>query len=348
MSPLTLSEPVAPATVPALPTRRLFTYCPEQRILLMDIDNTSLEHFAVCARSAEYRLVHSREGAFGTAALAYGSAKHLYLEHILRGGTVAEAEEIMVKHLSEHQDPDPNNWRTSTHAVDSMRGYMNYWHSQPLVPVTFNNELLVEVGFRLPLCEVSIAGSTGLSHARLRTMLTNPDECPMVPSLVRVSWTGRIDCVCPFLGDIYAIDHKTTSMVGPSYYDDFQLSSQMHGYVFAARHLWPELNVKGVRINTIIGRPPSKTGIQHAYERQTFVYSEEHLEEWHKDTQTLVADFLAHTVRNYFPKMSKWCVGRYGTCQYHPVCTSLPESRHIVLGSDLYKDCTWSPLNPRS
>jgi len=327
-----------------LPTRRLFTYCPVERILLMDIDNTSLEHFAVCARSAEYRLVHSREGTAGTAALAYGSAKHLYLEHRLRGGSVAEAEQLMVAALPATPD-DPANWRTATHAVDSMRGYENWWHAAPIEPVVLGGEPLVEVGFRLPLCEVAI-GSGALSYQRLRSLLTNPGDCPVVPSLVRVYWTGRIDVVAPFLNDLYVWDHKTTSMAGPSFYDEFQLSSQMHGYVWSARHLWPSLGIKGLRVNAIIGRAPSKTGVAHAYERQTYVYSEEHLAEWHRDTQTLVSDFLSHLLRGYFPKQTRWCIGRYGTCQYHSVCTSVPESRHIVLDSTLYRDVTWNPLTP--
>jgi hypothetical protein len=101
-----------------LPTRRLFAYEAQEGkagLLTMDIDNTSLEHFAVCARSAQYRLVESREGTANMAAKIYGSAKHIYLEHRLRGGTIPEAEQLMVNFMAENAIDDPQNWRTATH-----------------------------------------------------------------------------------------------------------------------------------------------------------------------------------------------------------------------------------------
>lgn len=351
------------------PVRRLFTYNPSEHLLEMDIDNTSLEHFTTCARSAEYRLVASREGTWNMAAKHYGSAKHHYLECRLRGGTVEEAEKALTDFLLPRQSDNDKEWRTVSHAIDSMRGYERFWHSMPITPVMVADQPLVEIPFRLPLCDINISLEAQLKSIEwLRPMVSNPDELPEnVPPLVRVFWTGRIDTIAPFLTDNYVWDHKTTSMAGPTYYDDFQLSSQTQGYVWAAGHLYPDLQVKGLRVNTIIGRAPTRTGVAHAYERQTYIYSDAHLAEWHRDTQLLVADFIAHLLRsehvamsespthvinNYptrsgFPKMTKWCQGKYGQCQYFSVCTAQPMSRHIVLGSDQFQDVTWSPLNPR-
>jgi hypothetical protein len=329
-----------------LPTRRLFVYEPAEGILTMEIDNTSLEHFATCARSAQYRLVESREGTSNMAAKHYGSAKHLYLECRLKGGTIPEAEQIMVNFLTENSVEDPQNWRTATHAIESMRGYENWWNAMPINPVMVDGEPLVEIGFRLPLCEIDI-GST-LSWQRLKPLLANPEDFTgSVPKLVRVFWTGRFDVIAPFLGENYLWDHKTTSQVGPTYYDDFLLASQVTGYIWSVGHLYPELKIKGMRINTIVGRAPSRTGIAHAYERQTYCYADEHIKEWHRDTQLLVSDFISHLLRDAFPKQTKWCHGKFGECPYFPVCTTVPASRHIVLASNLFQDCTWSPLNKR-
>lgn len=352
------------------PVRRLFTYNPSLHTLEMDIDNTSLEHFTTCARSAEYRLVASREGTGNMAAKNYGSAKHHYLETRLRGGSVEDAEQVMTNFLLPLQSENDKEWRTVTHAIDSMRGYERFWHSMPIEPVKFDDKLLVEIPFRLPLCDINIANEAlSKTIEWLRPMVTNPDVLPntFVPPLIRVFWTGRIDVIAPFLGENYVWDHKTTSMVGPSFYDDFQLSSQTQGYVWAAGHTFPDLAIRGLRVNTIIGRAPTKTGVAHAYERQTYVYSDQLLAEWHRDTQLLVADFIAHLLRSDhvaasephshvvnghptrsgFPKMTKWCQAKYGQCQYFSVCTAQPAARHIVLNSDMFQDVTWSPLNPR-
>ena len=331
--------------VQAPPTRRLFTYDPGEHVLGLDIDNTSLEHFATCARSAQYRLVESREPSGTRMPLEYGSAKHLYLEHRLRGHAVPEAEQILVNYLGQFQSDDPKEWRTVTHAVDSMRGYEQYWASMPIEPVQKGGQPLVEVPFRLPLCDVAIPP---LPWSRIAPHLTNPLALPpsRVPRTVRVYWTGKIDVVAPFLGDNYVWDHKTTSQAGPTFYSDFVLSAQTHGYVFAANHLWPELNIRGLRVNIIVGRAVTPTGTPHSYERQTYVYNREHIAEWHKDTQILVSDFIAHFLRDYFPKQTRWCQGRFGTCPYFSICSAMPSQRHIVLNSSQYSDVTWSPLLP--
>jgi len=168
------------------------------------------------------------------------------------------------------------------------------------------------------------------------------------PSMVKVYWTGRIDAIVRHLNTVKVCDHKTTSMVGPSFYDDFNLSSQTIGYTWAAGHLFPELHVAGLYVNIIIGRKPSKAGTPHAYERQTYIYSVGHLTEWHRNTQVLVSDFISHLLRGYFPMQTKWCQSKYGPCQYYPTCTALPgPSRDIVLDSTLYQDVTWSPLANR-
>lgn len=339
-----LTTPLEPSVALAPPRRHLFTTTDDPGVIEMEIDNTSLEHFTTCARSAQYRLVASREGTRNTDARNYGLAKHKYLECRLRGGTVEEAEAQLVAFFDENPVDSITSWRTLTHAIDSMRAYEAFWHSMPIVPIVHNERQLVEIPFRIPLCDVPV---TNLDLSSEVVTGWDVSQTQLFSGIVRVLWTGRIDAIAPFLNTNYVWDHKTTSMVGPSFYDEFHLSSQMQGYVWAAGHLFPELEIRGARINIIVGRAPSKTGVAHAFERQTYVYPDSLLAEWHRDTQLLVADFIGHLLRNAFPKMTKWCQGKYGQCQYFPVCTAQPNVRHIVLGSDNYQDVTWSPLHSR-
>ena len=48
-------------------------------------------------------------------------------------------------------------------------------------------------------------------------------------------------------------------------------------------------------------RNPSRNGTPTELQRQRYFYTEELLEEWEKDTFTLITDFLEHLCRGYFP-----------------------------------------------
>lgn len=334
-----IAQPKAEA---ALPTRRLFKATANPSLVEMEIDNTSLEHFTTCARAAEYRLVHSREGRSNMAAKNFGLGKHHYLEARLRGATTREAEEIMIAFFNAQGSLEDGEWRNGTYAIDGMRAYETYWQHNTLVPLTEDGALLVEVPFRLPLCDITMPDAPLYPMEQLFATPV-PSGIP-IPWTVRVFWTGKIDLVTNINGMNLVSDHKTASLIGPSFFDDFLLSHQTIGYTWAARHLWPHLDIIGLYLNVLGSRKPSKSGVMHEFHRRVYIYSEAHIEEWLKDTQLLVADFLSHLSRGYFPKETKWCMGKYGTCQYHMTCTALPSARPLAISTALYQDVTWSPL----
>lgn len=139
------------------------------------------------------------------------------------------------------------------------------------------------------------------------------------------------------------VDHKTTSMLGSTFYDDFRMSSQTVGYHWAMRQRHPDL--KGFILNVIAWRKPTKTGTSLEFQRMPFYYDEFRLVEWYTDTVHQINDFLAHLQRNYFPKQTKWCVGKYGKCQYFDVCSAASkDERDFVLASDMFSNVTWTPF----
>ena len=48
--------------------------------------------------------------------------------------------------------------------------------------------------------------------------------------------------------------------------------------------------------------------------------------------------------QGYLPKHTKWCVGKYGPCEYKQVCGLEPQYRELSLYSNEYRDVTWDPL----
>lgn len=300
----------------------------------LHVDNTSKELFETCARAAEYYSVKRREGATERAALFRGSVIHEALG-IRKRALPTEAdifEKAQIAHiLARYRDKDfgEDEWRTAEHAVNTIIEYNKQWPiaSEPYTIIPHTTEL----PFRILLGKAELNSKVS-THAGTFPVRN-----------VYIYWTGIIDALIDY-GQLLVMDHKTTSILGPTFFDDFVLSSQMNGYVWSANKLgYP---VTGLLLDAIAGRRPTKTGVPHEYQRNRYYYEPEHLAEWEKDTFTLIEDFLEHLCRAYFPKSPRWCFGKYGRCQYWDVCSQLPERREALIQSDLYKPVTWSPLIP--
>lgn len=176
------------------------------------------------------------------------------------------------------------------------------------------------------------------------------------------AWSGRIDLVAHCNGMARIVDHKTTSIEGDRFVQDFQLSNQTQGYVWAAKQLWPELNIKGFCLNALAlirpktgsftgpldargprgGEPPFRPS------RHYFEYSDIRLEQWVNNCRSIISDFVHCLVRNDFPMHTKWCFGKYGRCSYHDLCTiDSIDVRMRLLQSPAFKDVTWNPTAGR-
>lgn len=298
----------------------------------LHVDNSAKELFETCSRAAEYYTVKRRESAGERAALFYGGVVHQALvpRKLNQPNWEQLQEQLVIKAFSDHP-PALDEWRTAERCLDTLRFYNKTYplDAEPfkLVPDT------VELGFKLPI-GVAELDSDVTTHAG--TFHVNK---------VVLMWTGRLDAIVSYDGQLLIMDHKTTSILGPTFYDDFVIGSQMLGYTWAARKLG--FDVKGLLLDVIGARKPTKSGVGNELQRQRYFYSQEHIDEWEHDTFTAITDFLEHLCRGYFKKSTKWCFGRYGRCQYWDVCTQIPTQREAMLQSDMYKNVTWSPLNPQ-
>ncbi len=309
----------------------LFIPTDEPSVYDLHVDNSAKELFETCARAAEYYSVQRREGIGERPALFRGEVIHgaCAIRQLHPTDDYQSQQLGYVMRMYADKDFGPDEWRTCEHAVNSILNYNKTWpvETEPftLLPNT------VEMPFKLRL-----------GTAELDSEVTTHAGTFYVKS-VNIYYTGIIDSLVDY-GTILVKDIKTTSVLGPTFFDDFVLSSQMHGYVWAARKLG--YDAKGLLLDVIAGRKPTKSGVPHEYQRQRFFYTEEHLVEWERDTFTLISDFLEHLCRAYFPKSPKWCFGKYGRCQFWDVCSQLPQNRQTMLMSDLYKPVTWNPLQP--
>lgn len=286
------------------------------------IDNSTLERFTKCARSFEYYAVKRRCGGGTRIALNFGTAVHAALEARYKGLPLADQVATGHAALAGIEIP-PEEHRNATFLTDVLNKYDAYCLvNDDFEPIKVDSTPFVEHSFALPLG--SVAGRDGIRY--------------------NVVYTGKIDLLVKHNGRIMPVDHKTTSMFGPSFFDEFVNSSQPHGYAWAASQLLNQ-PIDGYIINAIVVRKPTRTGTAIDFARQPYFIEPGRVTEWRENTLWLIQRAVNDWLNGMFPMETCWCVGRYGKCEYFDVCTVQKEGREKVLNSNLYANVTWNPLH---
>lgn len=315
-------------------------YDPITREATFFIDNSSTERIDTCQRSAEYYLSRRKEANRDKPALKFGGILHKILEHRYRhiDKPVSDLKhdliDIASAEFSKYTPPD-GDYRNFATAVDAIEHYSSIYPFEPFDLVELNGVPAVEVPFACPLATVDINSDM--------MIWDGPTTKVVYVTRIHIMWKGKIDIVLRREGRLYGMDHKSTSMMGPTYFQDFVLSGQVYGYAWALQQLINE-TPHGFIINGLGVRAPTKTGKKLEFTRFTVVIYPELLAEWYTDTVTKLVDFFEMARRGYFPKQTKWCAGKYGMCEYHNVCTLSPAMRETMLSTNEFKDVTWDPL----
>lgn len=295
------------------------------------IDNSSMELFTTCPRQAYYYIIRRLELNKSKIALDFGGAFHSVLEYLYKKygnsyRTVADNTDIITYASKQVLNTPEGDHRTTGYLVEAVSKYLNDHPAEVWAPMTLpNGEPAVEVPFAMPIGTVDTASFGSIT----------------------IVWTGKIDLAYRSNGRIGLLDHKTTSMMGPGFFTEFEFSHQMYGYAAALEYIFGE-PCDEITINGLGCRKPTRTGKMHEYARHTIPINRALLDEWHTDSLALVSDFFGHCERGYFPKATKWCVGKYGACQFRAVCSLAPAHRELALSTSEFRPVTWDPLSTRT
>lgn len=340
------SLPLHQFNVPTRTHRRLLVETSPGHFEL-NIDNTTLEKLLTCPRAFEIYAVLGRDSG-ERDALNYGSALHAALECWYKGGTEDEAIAALATAF-DAKPCAPGSWRNFDHALATLQRYF-IWRAQmicaPWEPITMpDGKLAVELPFKLPLFR--------FDHGE--TVVTYPKELVVENALsyplqgfhyqsITVNWTGMIDLIYrDSTGAPVVLDHKTTSIGQDTFWGPFRLSSQMRGYCWAASKLLNE-PTRSATIDALIGRKPSRTGIPHENEAQTFQYTDVQIDDWVRDTTVHITNILGYLRDGYFPQANVWCYNKYGRCPYFDACSMSKQAGATLLMSGQYAERTWNPL----
>lgn len=334
----TIEAPIEPTG----PTRKLLTHLEGDEFILR-MDWSSLESWLACPRKAMWSLVHSR-GGYKSAALTFGQAVHKGLESWYRFGdpdaALFDAELEMLK-----CPPSSSEWRNDECLRKTLLGYFSKYPSEPFTILDGK----VEVPFELPLGTVMVDGyipNFGMICENYTSLLGNTDKHISYVSRIHVQWTGKIDLMLSQNDYIWNLDHKTTSMGGPSFFSNFDLSQQFIGYTWAASELLQE-RVRGSILNVIFNRKPTVKGGGKSLEmeRRYYEYSDYLRLCWRRDIMSHIENLIHSCQTESFPMNSAQCFGKYGECPFHKVCTMPDEESQTAMAySGAFTRNTWNPL----
>jgi hypothetical protein len=148
---------------------------------------------------------------------------------------------------------------------------------------------------------------------------------------------GKLDRIVVFNGDLFVMDHKTTTVsLTESYWKQFSLDDQMSLYTLAGKVVF-QAPIKGVIVDAaqiLVGGTNFDRGIVYRTQQQ--------LDEWIENT----VGYLNRQNDNMMNTAS--CITRYGPCEFLDVCTKTPQVRERFLKSGFQQVAPWNPLNPMS
>lgn len=292
------------------------------------LDNTALQAYMACPREYYLGMVEHRRAPGLSPALAYGKAIHTALEHHYKSGGNEDIVEMMVRAKWEpHNAAD--DYRTLERVLLDYRAYRKRYGGDP------SKENGTTVGWPTqPMVELSSnALGGGLIHP----------------------WAVKIDRIIELGGLGYVEDHKSTSRLDKHYFNSFELSNQMMGYVHVAQQLVPSLRIVGVRINVIHALTKETN-----FERMVLTFSPDQMAEWVENTNAWMERLNSDSARwvvdrriaETTGKPARWpvahfgdngCSRKYGLCGYHRVCKVSSRIRHEMLENEFPVN-PWNPL----
>lgn len=320
----------------------------------LELDHSSLSGLLECKRSVLWKLIFSRSN-YPSSALTYGSAMHAGLEVLLRhrglfpdDTTTPYSSMFAAGEAKFMENPPPvGEYRDYNMFCNFLELYIKREEkdNKLLYPIIYNGIPAVELPFAVPLGEIEINNICPFDR---RLIVENSDgrhpnnDESFYISKVHIVWTGIIDLIIEQNGQKWIVDHKTTSVVGESYFKGFELSQQLRGYQWATETLLGE-QLHGAMLNVIASRKPSSK--EEKFFRRYYPYPRHRIDEWPESILQLSSDLLHSLTTNSFPEETQWCVGKFGTCPYHDVCSEAPENRLLMLSSDKYCDNVWNPID---
>lgn len=315
MAELTQAEVEEPVAIPS-------NFLPDSNIQFA-WDATSIEYLKRCPRLYQYIMIDGWQPNDENIHLRFGiefhTAMHQYQLVIADGIEHDEAVFHVVRELMyrvEDWNPD-HKYKNRFFLIRSVIRYLDkYVDDKAKTIMQSNGKPAVELSFSFELD----FGPT--------------EDQPYV-------LCGYLDRLVNFQGEVFVMDHKTTtSTATPYYWNQFEPNTQMTLYTLAGGIVF-QTNIKGVIIDSgqiMIDDTRFTRGITYRTQDQ--------LEEWLVDLKFWLGKAYDYAIEGYWPMNDSAC-DKYGGCKFRDACSKSPSVRDRFIKGDFKKEKVWNPLTPR-
>lgn len=192
-------------------------------------------------------------------------------------------------------------WYLDTYAGDALNTY-----------IMANGKPAVELSFRIPIEGVSVAGTP-------------------------FTLCGHIDRVVSFNDFLHPSDYKTTKSLTRQFFDAFDLSHQISGYITAGQVILD----RPMKSAIVDGVALQIGGVKFA--RHFSHRSEGHLTEYTRLLTHVSTLAQMYAEDGFYPQNTSACY----FCEYKPVCRKPPSQRGRTLKAHWIQNPGWNPLQSR-
>ena len=171
-----------------------------------------------------------------------------------------------------------------------------------------------------------------------------PFAVPM-PDFEDVWYAGRLDKVAKINGELLVIEHKTTTEYKKeggfrsTYVESWFNDSQCKGYQFGGSLYYEGLSQVWVDAALV------HKSVHDAFRFIPVAHQFPLLAEWIGDTGRWIRRLEADEALNYFPKNEGSCIGKYGACNFLPICRTTADPLALSEVPAGYKVEEWKPFD---
>ena len=289
------------------------------------LSNSLISAYKSCPLKAFYSGIYKIRPKSGSVHLhagkVYADALDTFRQYYYSGACDFEdarmmGAEVLIKSYGDYEPPSGKENKSWDRTLGAYLYYLKTYHpkSDILRPATINGRIASEFSFAEPL----------------HPDLVHPDTGE--PLL----YSGRYDSIMEMGSPnvLFAYDDKTTSSLGPTWADQWELRSQFTGYAWGAQHYGIDLQGTIIRGISIL-----KTKYGHA---QGIVYHPQfHIDRWYRSTIHTVLRMIEDYKQGFWDSNLDQACSMYGGCDYRQLCTS-PQPESWV---DIYYETNrWNPL----
>jgi PD-(D/E)XK nuclease superfamily len=275
----------------------------------MKVDNFALTIFQTCPAKYQLRIKDGWTTRRKSGALGFGGALHAGLASWHSDRNIGKAVEAVIQHWDDSVPID--DYRTKEKCVQVMLEYAKHYPAESWSPVVGPSGPMIECAFTLDTgMYLDLCPKCGESQGNGSTS----DECIYChEALEPIEYGGIFDGLVDFSGQLFVLEHKSTSRLGSTYFHQFKPNNQVSGYIWAAQVLSGR-RVHGAIINAI---GVYKVGATK-FERQPTSRNETDILKWKENVRQQCNLIQRAELLDEWPMSTQACT-LYGLCEFHSV-----------------------------